>query len=105
MVPSIDSEGLPTTILEAMAAGRVVVATDVGGATEAIRDGVDGMIVQPRDAAALASALEILGMERSFCNGLTKSARRRVLKHFSMSVMLDRVCGSYRQLSEEKSHD
>ena len=52
------SEGVPTVILEAMAAGLPVVATDVGAVSEAVVDGVTGRVVPPLDADALASAIE-----------------------------------------------
>lgn len=50
-------EGLPVSIMEAMSAGLPVVATAVGGVPEAVEDGVTGLLVPPRDAAALADAL------------------------------------------------
>ncbi len=52
------TEGLPTTVLEAAAIGRAVVATDVGGTAEIIDDGVTGRLVPARDPGALAAALE-----------------------------------------------
>ena len=59
-MPSI-SEGLPITLIEAMALGRAVVATDVGGIPEVVEDGVTAKIVPPRNPAALAGAmLELL---------------------------------------------
>ncbi len=64
MVPSIDSEGLPTTILEAMAAGRMVVCTHIGGASEAVVDGHTGYVVAPRDANALANAVAVVSNNR-----------------------------------------
>ena len=57
-----DQEGLPLALLEACALGIPVVATAVGGVPELVRDGVDGRLVPPRDAAAAASAVvELLG--------------------------------------------
>src|SRR5205814_9222746 len=56
------TEGLPMTLLEAMARRRAVVATPVGGTPEVVTDGETGVLVPPRDAAALAAALrELLG--------------------------------------------
>jgi glycosyltransferase involved in cell wall biosynthesis/GT2 family glycosyltransferase len=52
-----DKDGIPTTILEAMATGQAVVATDAGSITEIIRDGEDGVIVPQRDPQALANAI------------------------------------------------
>ena len=58
-LPSL-SEGLPTVVCEAMACGRAVVATAVDGTPEIVDDGVTGLLVPPRDAPALAAALERL---------------------------------------------
>lgn len=53
-------EGLPVALLEALAAGRPVIATRVGGVPEVVRDGVDGLLVEPDDPAALAEAIASL---------------------------------------------
>jgi len=55
--PSL-AEGLGVAIIEAMAAGRAVVASAVGGIPESLRDGIEGVLVPPGDAPALASAIE-----------------------------------------------
>ena len=54
------SEGFPNTLVEAMAAGRPIVATDVGGVRDAVRDPDNGLLVPPRDPAAFAEALRTL---------------------------------------------
>jgi glycosyltransferase involved in cell wall biosynthesis len=59
-VLSSTSEGMPMTVIEAMAAGLPVVASDVGGLRELVDDGVTGLLVPPRDARALAAALSSL---------------------------------------------
>jgi glycosyltransferase involved in cell wall biosynthesis len=53
----LDFEGTPLAVIEALAAGRPVVATDVGGVSEVVRDGLTGLLVPPRDPSALASAI------------------------------------------------
>ena len=101
LVPSVDSEGLPTTILEAMAAGRPVIATDVGGATEAIRHQVDGLIVPAGDPGAISVAIEDLVNNSNAVGALCKSARKRMQDCFSMSSMLQTVLEHYMLLSKQ----
>ena len=71
-------EELGTALVEAMAAGRPVVASAVGGITELVRDGVDGLLVEPGDPTALAAAVSRLLRDRALAAGLGASARRRV---------------------------
>lgn len=80
--PSV-SDGCPNKVLEAMLAGRAVVATDVGGIPELIRDGVDGVLVPSRDARRLASAVESLLKDESRRRALGESARARALSEFT----------------------
>ena len=102
LVPSVDSEGLPTTILEAMAAGRAVIASDVGGATEAIRHQVDGLIVPARNATALADAIEGIASDPSAARAMCESARQRVQECFSMTTMMKTVVRSYMSLTKQE---
>jgi glycosyltransferase involved in cell wall biosynthesis len=76
------SEGLPNAVLEAMACGLPVVASDAGGTAEAVRDGVEGLLVPPRDAAAAAAALRTLWEERALRERLGAAARERALGEF-----------------------
>ena len=63
-------EGLSLALVEAMGAGRAVVATDVGGNPEVVRDGQTGLLVPPNDAGALADALGALARDRDLRAGL-----------------------------------
>jgi len=81
-------EGFPVSIIEAMAGGRAVVATDVGGVREILEDGADGIVVPPEDDASLASA--ILGLVRD-PNGrarLGDNARQKAARDFSDQAMI-----------------
>lgn len=60
VTPSGDAEGLPVVVLEAMAAGRLCVATDASGAGDVITDGENGFLVPARDSEALASRLRVV---------------------------------------------
>jgi glycosyltransferase involved in cell wall biosynthesis len=71
-------EGLPIALLEAMAAGLPSVVTGVGGIPEVVRDGVDGFVVPPGDAAALAACIGRVIDDRELACRLGASARERV---------------------------
>jgi glycosyltransferase involved in cell wall biosynthesis len=87
VVPSVHSEGLPTTILEAMATGLPVIATDVGGAAEAIEDGTHGLIVPPQDPAALARAIRWLCDNVEHARRFGIAASRQVRAKFTVERM------------------
>jgi glycosyltransferase involved in cell wall biosynthesis len=80
-------EGLGVAALEAMAAGRPVVATQVGGLTESIIDGVTGALVPPRDSAALAAAIAKLARSRPLAGSMGNEGRERVRRYFSLENM------------------
>jgi len=78
------TEGLPNAVLEYMAAGLAVVATDVGGVGEAVERGVTGLLVPPKDEAALGDALVSLlsDPERASCMGA--AGRRSAVSRFAI---------------------
>ncbi len=75
-------DGLPTTLLEAMAVGTPCVSTDVTGIPELLRDGETGLLVPQNDAAALATALERLLEDPALRVALAARARRRIEEDF-----------------------
>lgn len=77
------SDGSPNKLLEAMAAGRAIVAADVGGIPEMLRDGVDGLLVDPSDHGAFVHALGSLLDDPALRERLGASARERVLREFN----------------------
>lgn len=82
------AEGIPLTLLEAMAAGLPVVATRVGGVGEVVVDGVTGTLVEPSDSAALAQALRGYVEDESLRHQHGEAGRERVEQHFSLHAML-----------------
>jgi glycosyltransferase involved in cell wall biosynthesis len=85
--PSL-SEALSNAVLESMAAGVPVVATRVGGTPEIIEDGVTGLLVPPRDPAALAHTIcRILG-NRGLAAQIGHAGRRRIVEDFSLEQMV-----------------
>jgi glycosyltransferase involved in cell wall biosynthesis len=84
------AEGMSNAVLEYMAAGRPIVATAVGATPELIRHGVDGLLVPPDDAAALAAAIARLLDDRPLACRLGSAARRRATGRFSRAAMIRR---------------
>jgi glycosyltransferase involved in cell wall biosynthesis len=99
VLPSL-SEGLSNAVLEAMAAGVAVVATNVGGTPEIVRDGATGLLVPPRDADALAQAICRLLETPELARRLAEAGRRLVLQQFSLERMTRRVESLYLGLVE-----
>jgi glycosyltransferase involved in cell wall biosynthesis len=93
VLPSL-SEGISNAALEAMAIGRPVVATAVGGMSEAVRDSVDGFVVKPRDPAALATALEQL-VDPGRRHAMGTAAAQRVSADFNLERQVPRFESLY----------
>jgi glycosyltransferase involved in cell wall biosynthesis len=89
------AEGMPNTILEAMATGLPVVSTDVGAARELIVEGTTGLLVPPRDTDALASSLAELLADETRWRLMGKAGRTRVIQRFSLETMVDRYLDFY----------
>jgi glycosyltransferase involved in cell wall biosynthesis len=85
LFPSTGPEGLPVSILEAMACGLAVVATATGGTTEIIEHGVNGLLCAPDDADALAGLLRMLRQDAELRRQLGARARVTVAERFNVS--------------------
>lgn len=102
LLPSIidDSgnvDGLPNTLLEAMAAGRPVIASKVAGVPLAIQDGENGRLVPPRDPAALAAAIVELLNNPALNQGFGEAARRKIETELNWKA----IAGRYVQVFAE----
>ncbi len=96
VLPSV-GEGMPVTLLEAMALGRPVVASGVGGVPEVLRHGREGLVVPPGNAGALADGVEALLRDPAMASRLGKKARERVLAEYTV----DRMVGRYQQVHRQ----
>ncbi|MCI0557585.1 MAG: glycosyltransferase [Nitrososphaera sp.] len=94
ILPSI-SEGLPLSALEAMASGKPVVASNVGGIPEVVKDGVTGYLVSPKDPEALADKILLLLRHPELAVDLGRSGRKRVEDSFSLEKMVERYQSLY----------
>jgi glycosyltransferase involved in cell wall biosynthesis len=96
-LPSYD-EGVPMAMLEAMAAGKAIVVTPVGGIPEVIKDRENGLLVPPGDPHALAQALREILEDSSLRKMLAENAERTVEVRFSPSVVLGQLSRIYESL-------
>lgn len=89
--PSWANEGVPQTVVQAMMTGCAIVTTGAGAILEAVRDGATALVVPPRDADALASALERLARDADLRARLGSAARQDAIQHWSLASMADRM--------------
>jgi len=82
-------EGLPIVLLEALSGGKPIVATTVGGNPEVVEDGVNGLLVPPADAEALASALLRVASDERFRAAASRHNREKFTRQFAAEAMLD----------------
>ncbi|MGH7171739.1 MAG: glycosyltransferase [Gemmataceae bacterium] len=94
-----NAEGMSNALLEYMAAGRAIVATDVGAAPELIIDGVHGLLVPPGDAPKLAEAIGRLLEDRELARRLGAAARHRSRERYSRAAMVRRFEDFYEGLT------
>jgi glycosyltransferase involved in cell wall biosynthesis len=97
ILPSIN-EGTPVSAIEALAAGRPVVATRVGGVPDVVREGEDGFLVDPGDVDALAERLARLARDPELRERLGAAGRARVIPRYSVERLVDDVDRLYRSL-------
>lgn len=96
------SEGSSNAVLEAMAMGRAVVATAVGGNREAVDDGNTGRLVPAGDSAGLAAALAAIGGDRELLAGMGRRGRERVRGRHDPHTVVRRYEEIYRAAAERK---
>lgn len=102
-VQSSDYEGTPNAVLEAMAFGTPIVATDAGGTAEIVRHGIDGLIVARGSARILAEAIEAAISDSAAARGRANAARRRVETDLSFETRMSAVEAIYVELFQRRS--
>jgi len=102
VLPSAN-EGTPVSAIEALASGKPVVATRVGGVPDVVRDGVDGFLVEPGDVEGLAQRLGELAADPDLTRTMGEAGKTRVLERYSVARLIDDVDALYRRLLEEKA--
>jgi len=99
-LPSYYGEGLPKCLIEAAACGRAIVTTDMPGCRDAIEPGVTGLLVPPRDAVALADAIEFLIKDAPTRLSLGRAARELAEREFGIEKVIEAHLQIYDQLLE-----
>ena len=103
LVNSSISEGTPLSVMEAMALGLPVVATNVGGVPKLVLDGETGLLVPPAEAEALAAALLELMRDAEKRRALGEAGRRRALEQFSIQPAAAKYQALYDKLLEKRA--
>jgi glycosyltransferase involved in cell wall biosynthesis len=98
VLPSF-SEGLPLVAIEALAAARALVATNVDGIPEIVRDNETGLLVPPNDPAALAEAIARVLQDAALANRLGTRGRVFAEANFDVRVQIERTMEQYRELT------
>jgi glycosyltransferase involved in cell wall biosynthesis len=100
MMPSY-SEGLPYSLLEAMAAGVPVIATPVGAIPDVVTHGIHGLIVPPRDGKAITEALVRLAGDREQLSWMSRACRKRVRAAFAIERLAQQFAVHYAALADD----
>jgi glycosyltransferase involved in cell wall biosynthesis len=98
VLPSTKREGLPKTVIEAMANGVPPIVTDCGGSPELVVDGESGLVVPPGDAARLAEALFTLYRDKALRERMGQQARERIRVSFNIDNTVDATLAMYRDV-------
>ncbi len=102
VLPSFAYEGVPQSLLQAMAMETPVVASDAGGIGEAVRNMSTGLLTPPKDVDALAKAVIFVLNTPEKVHRMVINARKCVEKKYSTDVMMDRIIGVYTDLLRKK---
>ena len=97
-LPTYYREGLPKSLIEAAACARPLITTDMPGCREVVTNEVDGLLIPPHDAAALARAIARLVDAPELAARLGAAARAKVLANFDERLVIERTLAVYREL-------
>ena len=103
LVHPAEREGLGVSLLQASSAGLPIVASRAGGIPEAVRDGLNGLLVPPGDVAALREAISRLLAEPELARRLGKAGRELVAREFSVEGMVEGNLSVYRELVAKRA--
>ena len=91
LMPTTSHEGLPLTILEGMAFGLATIASEIGGISSAITDGVNGFLIKPGNVQELTQKLELLIENPQTISAIGEAARTSAINQYSKEIMVERT--------------
>ncbi|MGH3130946.1 MAG: glycosyltransferase, partial [Gaiellaceae bacterium] len=103
MILPSGNEGTPVSAIEALAVGRPVVATRVGGVPDVVREGEDGFLVEVGDVEGMAERLARLAADPALRERMGRAGRRRVVERYAVDRLVDDVDRLYRSLLEARA--
>jgi glycosyltransferase involved in cell wall biosynthesis len=101
VLPSL-KEGLPMVILEAMASRKPIIATNVGAVPRAVKNGREGILVNPGNVGELSEAIIALAKDGALSEKLAQNAYRKVVGQFSSETMCSRYVETYEEILQRK---
>lgn len=101
VLPSVAWEGLPMTVIEAMAAGLPVIASRVGGVPDAVQEGKTGILVEPANVGQLKGAVSQLLQDNELQRKMGKSARELAKRKFSQAAMTQNTLAIIHKVKEK----
>ncbi|NND61197.1 MAG: glycosyltransferase family 4 protein [Gammaproteobacteria bacterium] len=102
VLPALRREGLPKTVIEAMACARPVIVTDTGGNAELVADGETGIVVAPGDRSAMGAAVSRLASDASLRERMGAAGRERIARHFNVGQTIEQTYAVFSSLLENK---
>ncbi|MBS0177228.1 MAG: glycosyltransferase family 4 protein [Nitrospira sp.] len=98
VIPTVEGDTIPQVLMQALAVGLPVVSTTTGSIPDVIKDGDSGVLVPPRDVAALAGGIVRLVQDASLRHAMGSRGRQRVVQTYSIDRMVDELERVYRQV-------
>lgn len=103
VLPSYN-EGMPGSVLEAMAVGTAIISTSVGGIPEIVQNHINGYLIRPGDIEALYSRLKTLVRDSRLRNRMATESRRIIQEKFEITLIVDQLLHHYNDILSQETH-